>query len=95
MIRVAVDAMGGDRGPAVVIEGALRSASDELVPVVFGSSDLDTRGLARVFVALTSHSQVSGRLANEAAHPETYRADVRRNGDERHYAVDFLLECLL
>src|SRR5436190_1977012 len=48
MIRVAVDAMGGDRGPAVVIEGALRSASDELVPVVFGSSDLDTRGLTLV-----------------------------------------------
>src|SRR2546423_15156144 len=48
MIRVAVDAMGGDRGPAVVIEGALRSASDELVPVVFGSSDLDTRSLTLV-----------------------------------------------
>src|SRR6266550_3187300 len=48
MIRVAVDAMGGDRGPAVVIEGALRSASDELVPVVFGSSDLDTCGLTLV-----------------------------------------------
>ena len=53
------------------------------------ATDLDTRGLASVFVDLTSHSQVTGRLGNEAPRPETYRADVRRNGAERHYAVDF------
>src|SRR4051812_49637931 len=48
MIRVAVDAMGSDRGASAVIEGALQAASDEIVPVVFGSPDLDTRGLALV-----------------------------------------------
>lgn len=53
------------------------------------ATDLDTRGLASMFVDLTSHSQVSGRLGGEAPRPETYRADVRRNGVERHYAVDF------
>ena len=53
------------------------------------ATDLDTRGLASVFVDLTSHSQVSGRLGSETPRPETYRADVRRNGAERHYAVDF------
>jgi Protein of unknown function (DUF3108) len=53
------------------------------------TTDLDTRGLASVFVDLTSHSQVSGRLGSETPRPETYRADVRRNGAERHYAVDF------
>jgi Protein of unknown function (DUF3108) len=52
------------------------------------ATDLDTRGLARVFVDLTSHSQVSGRLGSEPQ-PEAYRADVRRNGAERHYAIDF------
>lgn len=52
------------------------------------ATDLNTRGLASVFVDLKSHSQVSGRLG-EAPHPEIYRADVRRNGTERHYAVDF------
>jgi hypothetical protein len=52
------------------------------------ATDLDTRGLARVFVDLTSHSQVSGRLGSEPR-PEAYSADVRRNGTERHYAVDF------
>jgi glycerol-3-phosphate acyltransferase PlsX len=48
MIRVAVDAMGGDRGAHAVIEGALAAASDEVAPVIFGSADLDTRGLALV-----------------------------------------------
>src|SRR5437879_1199512 len=48
MIRVAVDAMGGDRGANAVIEGALAAASDEIAPVIFGSPDLDTRGLALV-----------------------------------------------
>ncbi len=53
------------------------------------ATDLDTRGLASVFVDLRSHSQVSGRLGSEAPRPEIYRADVRRNGAEQHYAVDF------
>src|SRR5260370_26787530 len=51
--------------------------------------DLDTRGLAIIFVDLPSHSEVHGELARGAARPEAYRADVRRNGAERHYAVDF------
>jgi Protein of unknown function (DUF3108) len=53
------------------------------------ATDLDTRGLASFFVDLKSHSQVSGRLESQAPHPESYRADVRRNGAERHYGVDF------
>ena len=48
MIRIAVDAMGGDRGPAVVVEGALAAQSDGIEPVVFGSAELDTKGLALV-----------------------------------------------
>ena len=48
MIRVAVDAMGGDRGPAVVIEGALAARTDGIDPVVFGSADLDTGDLRLV-----------------------------------------------
>jgi Protein of unknown function (DUF3108) len=52
------------------------------------ATDLHTQGLARAFVELTSHSQVSGRLGNEPR-PEAYRASVHRNGDQRDYAVDF------
>ena len=45
MIRVAVDAMGSDRGPDAVLEGARAAASSEIVPLVFGSAELDTGGL--------------------------------------------------
>jgi phosphate acyltransferase len=55
MARIAVDAMGGDRGPEAVVEGALAARADDVVPVIFGSPDLDTRGLA-----LVSTTQVVG-----------------------------------
>ena len=45
MIRVAVDAMGGDRGPDEFVAGALASRSDEVVPVLVGPATLDTKGL--------------------------------------------------
>jgi len=48
MIRVAVDAMGSDRGAPAVIEGAQQAASDTIEPVVFGSAELDTGGLEHV-----------------------------------------------
>jgi len=53
------------------------------------ATDLDTRGLASVFVDLTSHSEVHGALARDIPHPDAYRADVRRNSVDRHYAVDY------
>jgi glycerol-3-phosphate acyltransferase PlsX len=43
--RVAVDAMGGDRGPEEVVAGALEAARDGITPVVVGPSTLDTHGL--------------------------------------------------
>ena len=48
MTRVAVDAMGSDRGADAVIEGALAARADGIVPVVFGSAELETRGLELV-----------------------------------------------
>src|SRR5271168_3393109 len=50
--------------------------------------DLDTRGLARVFVDRTSHSEVHGRLAGDTARLDAYRAEVRRNGIDRSYGVN-------
>ena len=47
-IRVAVDALGGDRGTEEIVEGALGAASDDVEPVVFGPRGLDTKGLALV-----------------------------------------------
>jgi phosphate acyltransferase len=47
-VRVAVDAMGGDRGPDEVVVGALEAASAGIVPVLFGPATLDSRGLEHV-----------------------------------------------
>ena len=41
MPRIAVDAMGGDRGPGEVVAGALEAAGDGLTPILFGSPGLD------------------------------------------------------
>src|SRR5260370_34025239 len=51
--------------------------------------DLDTRGRVSVFVDLTSHSEVHGRLARGTARREAYRAEGRRNGIYRSYSVDY------
>jgi glycerol-3-phosphate acyltransferase PlsX len=45
MIRVAVDAMGGDRGPEEIVAGALAAATDNVNPILLGPKDLDTQGL--------------------------------------------------
>jgi glycerol-3-phosphate acyltransferase PlsX len=45
MIRVAVDAMGGDRGPEEIVAGAVDAASDTVQPVIVGPRGLDTLGL--------------------------------------------------
>ena len=45
MIRIAVDAMGGDRGPEEVVAGALGAASDDIVPIIVGPRGLDTHAL--------------------------------------------------
>ena len=52
-VRVAVDAMGGDRAPGEIVAGALAAASDEVVPILFGPHDLDTGGLEHVVTTQT------------------------------------------
>jgi glycerol-3-phosphate acyltransferase PlsX len=47
-VRVAVDAMGGDRGPGEVVAGALAAASAGLAPVLYGPAALDAQGLEHV-----------------------------------------------
>jgi glycerol-3-phosphate acyltransferase PlsX len=37
--------MGGDRGPQEVVTGALEAAADGIVPILYGPTSLDTRGL--------------------------------------------------
>jgi phosphate acyltransferase len=45
MPRIAVDAMGGDRGPDEVVAGALAARDGDLTPVLYGSAGIETRGL--------------------------------------------------
>ena len=48
MIRVAVDALGGDRAPDEVVAGALEAASDGIEPILYGPAGLETGGLTLV-----------------------------------------------
>ena len=45
MVRVAVDAMGGDRGPSEIVAGALAARSQGVTPILFGPAGLDAQGL--------------------------------------------------
>jgi glycerol-3-phosphate acyltransferase PlsX len=42
VIRVAVDAMGGDRAPEEVVAGAIEVAADGIEPILYGPKGLDT-----------------------------------------------------
>ncbi len=67
-IRVAVDAMGGDRAPAVVIQGAFQAlyASDDLEVILFGPEEellheLDAHETTRILpLSLVDAPQVIG-----------------------------------
>jgi glycerol-3-phosphate acyltransferase PlsX len=48
VIRVAVDALGGDRGPEEVVAGAVDAGSEQIQPILFGPAGLDTQGLELV-----------------------------------------------
>jgi phosphate acyltransferase len=48
VIRVAVDALGGDRAPEEIVAGAADSASSEIQPILFGPAGLETSGLPLV-----------------------------------------------
>jgi len=45
MATIAVDAMGGDRGPAEIVAGALEARAGGIEPILFGAPGLETHGL--------------------------------------------------
>jgi glycerol-3-phosphate acyltransferase PlsX len=51
VIRVAVDALGGDRAPEEVVAGAVEARSEQIEPVLVGPRGLDTGGLELVEAA--------------------------------------------
>ena len=52
-IRVAVDALGGDRAPEEIVQGAVTAASADIQPVLFGPPGLDSHGLQLVVATET------------------------------------------
>jgi glycerol-3-phosphate acyltransferase PlsX len=48
VIRVSVDALGGDRAPEEIVAGALLAATDTIKPILYGPSGLNTGGLELV-----------------------------------------------
>jgi glycerol-3-phosphate acyltransferase PlsX len=48
MIRVAVDALGGDRGAEIIVAGAAEAASPDIQPILYGPPGLEANGLALV-----------------------------------------------
>jgi glycerol-3-phosphate acyltransferase PlsX len=45
VIKVAVDAMGGDRAPGEIVAGSIEAASAQIAPILFGPAGLATGGL--------------------------------------------------
>jgi hypothetical protein len=53
------------------------------------TTDVESRGLAAVFLNLASHSEVRGRPGMDTVRPEVYRGEVHRNGVHTYNRVDY------
>jgi glycerol-3-phosphate acyltransferase PlsX len=53
VIRVAVDALGGDNAPEEIVLGAASARSDAVEPILFGPAGLSTHGLRLVLTTET------------------------------------------
>jgi len=66
-----------------------RTSAEETSKGYSIATNLGTRGVASAFVDMRSHSEVYGTLAGETARPESYRAEIWRNGSDRDYEVKY------
>ena len=71
MIRVAVDALGGDRAPDEVVAGAVAAASAEIQPVLCGLPALDAHGLPLVETRRASSRWTSRPVEAVRAKPDS------------------------
>jgi hypothetical protein len=53
------------------------------------TTDVESRGIGAVFIDLTSHSEVHGRLTNAAVRPQAYVGEVHRNGGVTRSRVEY------
>jgi glycerol-3-phosphate acyltransferase PlsX len=86
-VRIAVDAMGGDRGPEEIVAGALDARSIAIEPVLFGPADLDTRGLELVVTTQTIGMHERPAEAVRGKPDSSLVASVRSVAEENSSAV--------
>ncbi len=70
-VRVAVDALGGDRTPNEIVAGARAAASDEIAPVIYGPAGLDTGGLEHVVTGNSAVEMVDKPAAAVRGKPDS------------------------
>ena len=87
MIRIAVDALGGDRGPAEIVAGALAARTAQLEPVLFGPAGLETHGLELVETTETIEMHEKPAEAVRAKPDSSLVASVRSVAEGRTQAV--------
>jgi len=86
-VRVAVDAMGGDRGPEDVVAGAVAAAADGIVPVLYGPASLDPRGLEHVVAEQVIAMDDKPAEAVRAKPDSSLVASCRAVGEGKAHAV--------
>ena len=78
MVRVAVDALGGDRAPEEVVAGASAAASREIQPILVGPQGLDTAGLPLIesegAIAMHDHAVEAVRAKPDSSLVRAVRA---------------------
>ena len=87
MPTVAVDALGGDRAPGEIIEGALAAAADGIAVTLFGPAGLDTKGLPLVETTETIEMAEKPAEAVRAKPDSSLVAAVRAVSDGKADAV--------
>lgn len=87
MIRVAVDAMGGDRAPEEIVAGAVEAQSDTIQPILVGPPGLDTHGLEQVEAPQTIEMDEKPTEAVRAKPDSSLVVACRLVGDGRADAV--------
>jgi glycerol-3-phosphate acyltransferase PlsX len=87
VIRVAVDAMGGDRAPDEIVSGAREAATDSINPILFGAAGIDAGGLELVETTQTIEMDEKPADAVRSKPDSSLVAACRAVGDGRAEAV--------
>jgi len=83
MLPVAVDALGGDKAPAEIVEGAKQAVAAGIPVILVGPADLDNRGDLPLHVAtefIDMHEDPASSVRNKKDSTLVVSADLVRDG---------------